>query len=190
MLVRPPCLTDIVLCLTRSLHSCMFASAACSQCRIVLEMPMQLPAAASSELCASVLVGSILSVPSDEAKADAEWMQASIRHQINQRNFSKAEAQQFWKHMHFATASVAEVGHWIPGLLRQWTSPRKIVSVTSQQGTAEMPVQNCPVSKVQQRCLFKSALCSKVQQRYLCKLALYSFHASTQGLPCCRAIYC
>jgi hypothetical protein len=110
-------------------------------------MPMQLPAAASSELCASVLVGSILSVPSDEAKADAEWMQASIRHQINQRNFSKAEAQQFWKHMHFATASVAEVGHWIPGLLRQWTSPRKIVSVTSQQGTAEMPVQNCPVQQ-------------------------------------------
>ena len=108
---------------------------------------MQLPAAASSELCASALVGSILSVPSDEAKADAEWMQASIRHQINQRNFSKAEAQQFWKHMHFATASVAEVGHWIPGLLRQWTSPRRIVSVTSQQGTAEMPVQNCPVQQ-------------------------------------------
>jgi len=71
-------------------------------------------------------------------------MQASIRHQFNQLNFSKAEAQQFWKHMHFATASVAEVGHWIPGLLRQWTSPRKVISVTSQQGTPEMPVQKIP----------------------------------------------
>ncbi|KAL0025389.1 hypothetical protein WJX79_003257 [Trebouxia sp. C0005] len=69
----------------------------------------------------------------DEAKADAEWMQASIRDQVNQANFSKAEKQQFWKHMHFATASVAEVGHWIPGLLLQWTSPHKVVSVTSQQ---------------------------------------------------------
>ena len=88
------------------------------------------------------LAGSLPSVPSDEAKADAEWMQASIRHQVNQLNFSKAEAQHFWKHMHFATASIAEVGHWIPGLLNQWTSPHTVISVTSQQGTARTPVQN------------------------------------------------
>lgn len=69
----------------------------------------------------------------DEAKADAEWMQASIRHQVNQLNFSIAEAQQLWKHMHFATASVSEVGHWISSLLNQWTSPHKIILVTSQQ---------------------------------------------------------
>ncbi len=74
-------------------------------------------------------------------------MQASIRHQVNQLNFSTAEAQQFWKHMHFATASVADVGHWIPGLLNQWTSPHKIVSVTPQQGTAEVPVQICHVQQ-------------------------------------------
>lgn len=102
-------------------------------------------------------------------------MQASIRDQVNQANFSKAEKQQFWKHMHFATASVAEVGHWIPGLLLQWTSPHKVVSVTSQQGTAELPVQICPV---QQRYLCKTAVC-KLQQRYLCELILYGVHAST-----------
>ena len=90
-------------------------------------------------------------------------MQASIRHQVNQLNFSKAEAQQFWKHMHFATASVAEVGHWIPDLLRQWTSPRKTVLVTSEQGTAEVPMQNCPVQQgtaetpVQKCCVYGTA---------------------------------
>lgn len=73
-------------------------------------------------------------------------MQASIRDQVNQLNLSKAEAQQFWKHMHFATASVAEIGHWIPELLNQWTSPHKVISVTSQQGTAGMPVQQVPAA--------------------------------------------
>lgn len=74
-------------------------------------------------------------------------MQATIRHQVNQLNFTKAEAQQFWTHIHFATASVAEIGHWIPGLLSQWTSPHKTISVTSQQGTAEVPVPKCPVQQ-------------------------------------------
>lgn len=70
----------------------------------------------------------------DTATADAEWMRASLQSQLEHVNFSKAEAQHFWQHMHFATTSVAETGHWVQGLLAEWTSPRKVITVSTQPG--------------------------------------------------------
>lgn len=75
-------------------------------------------------------------------------MRASLQHQLEHVNFSKAEVQQFWQHMHFATTSVAETGHWVQGLLAEWTSPRKVITVSTQPGRPVMSVPSATADLV------------------------------------------
>ena len=70
----------------------------------------------------------------DDAKADVLWMQQTLKHGLEELHISKEDAQHFWQHMHFATDPVPTNTNWIPTLLKEWTSPRKIITVISQSG--------------------------------------------------------
>ena len=75
----------------------------------------------------------------EDAKADAVWMEAALQHGIDAVDFSQRDVQLFWKHMHFATSSVTEIGSWLPRLLDEWTSPRKVITLSSVQGQHSKP---------------------------------------------------
>ena len=68
----------------------------------------------------------------DDAKADAAWMQQALQHGLEKLGWGKAAESTFWDHMHFATDPVPKSDSWIPGLLEQWTSPRKVLQAHSQ----------------------------------------------------------
>lgn len=70
---------------------------------------------------------------SEDAKADAIWMKASLQAALDILTLGQNDRQRFWQHMHFATNSVAETGRWLPGLLGEWISPRKVAVVSSIQ---------------------------------------------------------
>ena len=76
----------------------------------------------------------LVSYAAEDAKADAIWMKASLQAGLDVLDLSQSDRQRFWQHMHFATTSVAETRHWLPDLLAEWKSPRKVVHVSSPSG--------------------------------------------------------
>ena len=72
----------------------------------------------------------------DTAKVDAAWMRSVLQHNIDVLGFSKQQQDVFWSHMHFAVTSVMETGHWLDSLLAEWTSPRRVLTITNQAGLA------------------------------------------------------
>lgn len=61
-------------------------------------------------------------------------MRSVLHHNIDVLAFSKQQQDVFWSHMHFAVTSVTETGHWIHNLFSEWTSPRRVLTVTNQAG--------------------------------------------------------
>ena len=61
-------------------------------------------------------------------------MKATLQHHLDALHLSSAQQAQFLGRMHFAVTSVAQTGHWLESLLAEWTSPRKVIAVTSQAG--------------------------------------------------------
>ena len=62
-------------------------------------------------------------------------MHSTLQHGLEGLHLSMAEQEHIWQRMHFATDSVPESKTWIPRLLREWKSPRKVITASVQPGT-------------------------------------------------------
>ena len=62
-------------------------------------------------------------------------MHSTLQHGLEGLHLSMTEQKLFWQRMHFASDSVADSKTWIPSLLREWKSPRKVITASIQPGT-------------------------------------------------------
>lgn len=113
---------------------------------------------------------------SDDAKADVLWMQQTLKHGLEELHVSKEVAQHFWQRMYFATDPVPTSNDWIPRLLKEWTSPRKVLAVSSQPGDS-----------LAKRCTLIKPLCN-AQTRRLC--TPYAFNKDDQNCLVLTAVEC
>ena len=62
-------------------------------------------------------------------------MHSTLQRGLEGLHLGMAEQKSFWQCMHFATDSVPESKTWIPSLLKEWKSPRKVIVASMQPGT-------------------------------------------------------
>lgn len=78
--------------------------------------------------------GEVGPVISDDAKADVSWMQSTLQRALDGTHLSAPEKDHFQQRMHFATDPVPDSSTWIPRLLEEWTTSRKVITVSTQPG--------------------------------------------------------
>lgn len=68
----------------------------------------------------------------DAAKEDVANLAARMRAVLERQPAELREVR--WRQLHFATASVASLRGWLPRLLAQWRSQRRILQAETQAG--------------------------------------------------------
>lgn len=74
-------------------------------------------------------------------------MKETVQHALEDLHFTPERQHRFLRQMHFAVTSVAETGYWLQGLLAEWASPRKVITVIMQQGRLNVLSHN-PITPV------------------------------------------
>ena len=63
-------------------------------------------------------------------------MQSTLQQALEGMDLGVPEQEHFRQRMHFATDPVPESNTWIPRLLEEWTTSRKVITVSTQPGAS------------------------------------------------------